>query len=181
MGLERSTAQCSDEQTAAIVADLTAPMQATLRQIAEDAGVSDDVVGKLAKALKTKGLTLYRALGEVTKPETKQLYEHLAWRLLSSITTKDIEKAGLKDKMLAAAIATDKGLLLGGQPTEILSIPQMENMDELARLLLREAKNRGQVPVLDEGHQTVTLHKQVGVGERGDPTRNASSPSDEPR
>jgi hypothetical protein len=181
VGLERPGRTCSDEQTASIVASLSDPMQATIKQIAEQEGVSPAVAHKLLKVLREKKLVLARTLGEVTKTETRQMYEYVAHTVLSSITQADIDKAGLKDKMLSAAIATDKALLLDGQPTEILSIPQMENMDELARLLLKEAKRRGQMPILDEGSQTVTLRKQIGVGERGDPTRDASSPSDEPR
>ena len=134
----------------------------------------------LLKKLQREGLTLSRALGEVSRSETRDLFQHRAWEILEAITPADIEKASLRDKVLSAAIATDKALLLDGQPTEILSIKQMENLDELAGMMLAEAKRRGQTPRVNEADQTVVMEKSVGVGERGDPTRDAWAPTDEP-
>jgi hypothetical protein len=48
-----------------------------------------------------------------------EMFENVARRTVEGVTDKDIEKAGLKDKMIAAGIATEKSLLLKGQATSI--------------------------------------------------------------
>lgn len=169
------------EKVGAVVAELTSPMEQTVKEIAEETGVAPGIVEGIRRALQSKGLVLSRALGEVTKSETRDMFQYLAWRILEGVSETDIEKASLKDKMLSAAIGVDKGLLLDGQPTQILSIQQMDNIDKLAGMLIEEARRRGHFPEVNEGIQQVMMAKRIGVGERFDPTRNASAPGDEPK
>jgi len=132
--------------------------------------------------LRRKGLLLDRALGEVGKEETKEFYEYFAHRILRSITEKDLEQASLRDKMTASAIATDKALLLSGQPTQILSIPELEGLDKLTKVLLAEAGRRGIEAVANPVTQEVHMEAlPPGRGERGDPMRGVRGPNDEPR
>jgi hypothetical protein len=181
MGLTRPGPGATDDQTAAVVVDLADPLHGTYAEIAKEHGVSRGVVDALARKLK-KMPALMRAVGEPAgKSRTKALYEHVAERVLLSIDDDAIKEAGLRDRVVAAATATDKALLLDGQPTEILSVPQMENLDSLCEMLLKEAKRRGQLVALNEDDQTVTMQRQIGVGEARDPSRDASAPSDEPR
>jgi hypothetical protein len=181
MGLERPGRGATDEQVAGVVAGLADPLAGTITEIAAQEGVSESVARHLVKKLRERHLALFRAAGATPdKKRTMELYEQVAENILFSIDTDTIKNAGLRDRVIAAATATDKALLLDGQPTEIYSLPQLENLDTLCTLLLQEAHRRGQTPVLNEGDQTVTMRKQIGGGERGDPTRNASAPSDEP-
>ena len=169
------------EKVAEVVVSLSGPMEQTIKEIAAETGVSSAIVSGISQALQKKGLMLSRALGEVTKTKTRDMFQYLAWRILEGVSEKDIEKASLKDKMLSAAIGVDKALLLDGQPTQILSVPQMENIDKLAGMLIEEARRRGNFPEVNEGIQQVMMAKRIGVGERFDPTRNASAPGDEPK
>lgn len=143
-----------EERTAAVLAAAADPLLDTIREIAAEAGVSEGAAAALVKRLRTKGLLLGRALGDVTRDETKKLYDYRALQILQSISEKDIENASLYQKMTSAAIATDKGLLLDGQPTQILSVKQLDNLDLLAENLLNEIKRRGmamRAPELPDG------------------------------
>ena len=49
------------------------------------------------------------------KAKLASLFEGIARRTIEKVTDLDIEKAGLRDKMVAAGIATEKSLLLKGE------------------------------------------------------------------
>lgn len=133
----------TDEQTADAIAAAADPLFATIREIAVEAGLTQSQASAVVHRMRARGLLLGRALGDITREETKRLYEYRANEILLSITTKDIEQASLYQKMTSAAIATDKALLLDGQPTQILSIQQLDNLDKLAANLLHEIERRG--------------------------------------
>ncbi len=179
---KRTLAIGDDEQTAEVLAELAEPLPATLAEIAKGVGISPNSVAKFVAKLRRKGLLLDRSLGEVSRSETRDLFKYRAHEILMGISPGDIDRANLRDKMLSAAIATDKALLLDGQPTEILSIRQEGNLDALAGLLLTEMRNRGMAATTDPTSQVVTLQRLApGQGERGDPKRFSVAPSDEPR
>ncbi len=73
------------------------------------------------------------------------------------MTDEDIEKASLRDKLVASGIATDKMLALDGEPTEVYSVAELANLDELCAALLTEAKRRGisidSEPTASEGYK----------------------------
>jgi DNA-binding MarR family transcriptional regulator len=170
-----------ERQKASAIVGIADPLSGTIAEIAEESGLSKSAAVSLVDMLRRKGLLLSRALGEVTKEETRQLFELRAHEILASITQEDIDDAPLDKKMIAAGIATDKALLLSGQPTQILSIAQLENLDKLSELLLTEMQRRGQVPRVLDGSDTVVLDiNPPGQGDRRDPTRGSWAPSDEP-
>ena len=55
---------------------------------------------------------------------------------------KRLNKGMVRDKLVAAGISTDKLLQLDGQPTQVFSIPQLDNLDKLSEMLLREVDRR---------------------------------------
>jgi len=122
--------------------DLAGTDGETLGQIATDLGISKDAVSKLQKKLQREYLPLKRALGEVQRDELRDVFNYRAMEFLEAITPEDVLKMRGDQKVLAAAIATDKALLLDRQPTQIISIPEARNLNELSGLLLREIERR---------------------------------------
>jgi hypothetical protein len=80
---------------------------------------------------------------EPTVDETRVLFGHFAQKILRSIRVEDINDAKLKDKVLAAAIATDKWQLLSNRPTQIVSTEERRKLDVLVKVVLEEASRRG--------------------------------------
>jgi hypothetical protein len=132
------------EQEATLLAELTNPERRTLAEIATEAGVHPSTTSRMASKLDREYVNLQVAEKDFQKGKLKLLYGHTAQRILENVTQEDIENASLRDKLVAAAVATDKHLLLDGQPTEILSVKEMSGLDELAKMLVQEIARRGQ-------------------------------------
>lgn len=127
---------------ALLTQELTSPESRSLMNIANESGFSTDAALHVGRALDHEHVTVARLLGEVKRTELKELFNHAAYRILNSVTDIDIAKASLRDKLVAAAVATDKGLILDGQPTEIFSLKEMRNLDELMGLMVSEMQRR---------------------------------------
>ncbi len=169
-----------DEKQADLLMAFSDDLSGTLGQIAEQCGVSRDTAVALARKMRAKGILLSRAMGEASRNEIKDLFEHRSWEILSSISPQDIAEAGLRDKLVAAGIAIDKSSMLSGQPTQIFSMPQLENLDVLASHIIKEMDRRGQEMSVNDDSQQVKLQPRVVSGMRGDATNGYTSPSDEP-
>ncbi len=131
------------EKAAEVMDGLTDPFRRSIAQVARDCGVSDDVAQRLERMLSTQFLPLQRAVGEVKRTELRELFSQTDWRILTRVTDQDIEKASLRDKMIAAGIAIDKMNVLDREPTEVYSVAELQNLDELSAALLAEMKRRG--------------------------------------
>lgn len=55
----------------------------------------------------------------VQREELAALFDDIAHKTLTGVSDEDVRKASLLQKLTAAGIAVDKGLLLRGQPTGI--------------------------------------------------------------
>ena len=131
------------EKAAEVMDALTDPFRRSIAQVARECGVNYDVARRLERRLATQFLPLERAVGEVKRTELRELFAQTDWRVLTRITDEDIERAPLRDKMVAAGIAIDKMRALDDEPTEVYSAAELANLEELSGLLLREVKRRG--------------------------------------
>ncbi len=150
-----------DPETAADALIELSARDRTLVDIAEELGLNDSLVLALEKRLTHGMVPLARGLGEVKKSELRDLYADVNWKVLAAITDADIEKAPLRDKLVAAGISTDKLLQLDGQPTQVFSIPQLDNLDKLSEMLLREVDRRRLTIDLDPQTVTVEIEPQA--------------------
>lgn len=132
------------ELAAEIIAGTTAihPMLEPVKDAAERLGLNPTMISQLLERVRTDYLPLHDALDHVQTDTMERLFGNAAETILRSITFEDIEKAGLRDKMVAAAIALDKRNLLKGLPTERISIEDRETLRELLPLIRREAERR---------------------------------------
>lgn len=169
------------EQQAALLDRSTDPLEKSIAQIGREEGLSADTARAVMARLRVKHPMFARAVGEVRKSELKDKFLWQADRILEAITDEDIAQARLKDKMLTAAIAVDKSLLLDGQPTEIISVKELANLDDLSLRLVKELDRRGLVAVPDEASQTVIVMPDSEAGNRRDPTEAWPDQDGEPR
>jgi uncharacterized membrane protein len=82
----------------------------------------------------------------IRKHATKDFIDQLSTlrkRLIDSIDDETIAKASLAQRMVAYGIATDKELLIGGKPTQIISVEQRRKLADLAPALVKEMMKRG--------------------------------------
>lgn len=174
-----SVAEKRDEARGELLAAVSDPFQQTMAELAAESGLSETAVQSFLSALKRRGVPLWRALGEVSRKETQELFEMRAHEILLAITDRDIEKASLQQKMTSAAIAIDKATLLSGQPTQIVSIQQLDNLDTLAGMVMNEMRRRG--VEWHENPETGEVQVQPGSGYGNALVERAwKDPADEP-
>lgn len=101
-----------------------------------------------------------------TKDELKGDIQYLSQRVTTFLLEGDrLEKlmsvSTLKDIMVTMGIATEKLLLLEGQPTAIISQQQHQKIDEVLPALMAEMKRRGVKADLTERKVSLTLPEQA--------------------
>ncbi len=176
------TKAAAPELTAEIMISLSDVHRDTIAQIAEDCGAAPGLVSEISTRLARKFQPLSDALTQIEDASMADLYLAQSRRVALAVTDADIEKAGLKEKAIASAVFFDKHLLAKGQPTVILSVPQLENLDKLFGLLQDERKHRGFSESINEDTDVVTLNTGGPVGHhKADPTMSWSDPEDQPR
>jgi len=151
------------DKAAEALVELSAREQ-SMADIAREVNLPYSTVRGLAKRLSKGMVPLERALGEIKRTELRDLYADVNWRVLARVTDADIEKASLRDKLVAAGIATDKMNIMDGQPTQVFSVPELENLDKLAVMLLREVERRNLVR--DVNPHTGSVEIEAGEPER---------------
>ncbi len=131
------------EQESRTLAAISTPEARSILHIAKEEGVHPEAAKFMARKADRHYVNLMAAEKEVQKSTLRNLYGHTSLKILESITQKDIDDASLRDKLVAAAVATDKSLLLDGQPTEVYSIKELASLDELSKALMGELRRRG--------------------------------------
>jgi len=130
-----------EEQAEAMFAAMD-PMMRSIKEAATEAGVSSAVMGKFMKLLQGELRSVQSEVTEIRMDKLQKLFGGKLERVVDSINQEDIDNASLKDKAIAAGILTEKWLLLRGQPTQILAIEERRQLDEIAPLIIAEAKRR---------------------------------------
>lgn len=156
---------------------LSDPMRESIAAIAEECGLNSGQIAALSKRLATSFVPLKRALDSVTNAEMAKLYRAKSYEVLASISESDIAEAGLKEKAIAAAVLTDKSLLLDGQPTQVLSIKELGNLDQLGAMLMAEMRKRGIEPAPNEATQEVSSTDHGLLGTSQDPSNQVLIPA----
>ena len=94
---------------------------------------------------------------EQLKGDVQQLSQRLmTWLLQGDRLETLLNETKLKDVAVVMGIATDKLLLLEGQPTQIVSMAQQESMDAVLPLLMQEMQRWGVKTELTQRTITVT-------------------------
>ena len=125
------------------VVDLASDPFETVKAMARKLEMPDTTVHDLMKRMKTRYEPVIQEAKEVKSEVLRDLFSTNARRVLESVTDEDIAKAGLRDKAVAAGIYTDKTLLLQGQPTQVMSVKELQSLEELSKMMVAEAKRRG--------------------------------------
>jgi hypothetical protein len=116
---------------------LTGPEIAKVKAFAA-LGYSDRRIGReLGKSAHTvkKALVTPEASAEVSalKKDLADLYEQRNYEILESVSKQDIDKANLRDKVVSAAICSDKMRLLRDQSNANVNVSVLFEVLELIR------------------------------------------------
>lgn len=135
----------------------------TIKQVAIDCGVPERTAQRFLSRMEKDYLPMKLVAEKVQTEGLRDLFGTVARKILESIHPDDIKKAGLKDKLIAAGIATDKLNVLSDRPTQIIRTEQY-NVDLVAaaKVLTQEIERRGMTIDIDPIDQTVTTTKVVG-------------------
>ena len=106
-------------------------------------GLSPSMAKKIKGRLDRDLLPVKLAVEEVKTSQLLALTADRAQRILSSISQEDIDKAGLRDKAVAAAIFIEKRQLLSGEPTHLIGVQDRRHLGDLTKALMLEAQRRG--------------------------------------
>lgn len=119
------------------------PGVSNFARAAREAGLSVGMANKIKKKLDRDLLPVKLAVREVKTSQLLGLTADRAQRILEGITQEDIDKAGLRDKAVAAAIFIEKRQLLSGEPTHLIGVQDRRHLGDLTKALMLEAQRRG--------------------------------------
>lgn len=126
------------------------PLYDNITQIARDLDMPTATVQKLVKRLETQFLPVLSRVEDVQNQDLERLWGSLSKTILENITLDDIKKASLAQKGILAGIATDKLLVLRGQPTQIIRTEgERQSIRELVAAFHAEAERRGEIIDVD--------------------------------
>ena len=123
---------------------------------AKACGMDEEVTRRMLDRLKSE---FQPVLGEMRKVKTTEILKALedrAYRALMYMDDYALAKSSAKDLAVIAGIMLEKRALLRGEPTQILSIDDRSNMNELLPALLKEASKRGMFVDVIDGMVDVT-------------------------
>ena len=133
-----------DPELAAAVAECRlANPGASFSEIAKTTGVSKSTVRDFLRRLEMRSTPEWLEAKKVRQAELAEDYAKLARASAHAITDKKLEEASPRDLAVISGIATDKHLLLTGQPTAIFGVEDRRKLHELLPALQAEIKRRG--------------------------------------
>jgi len=145
------------ERFAEAVVKLSSPA-ATAAQVARDMGMSPRIALKIGKKLEGELQPLGRVLEDVALIDLLKRFGTMTRDAIDAITPEKLEKACARDLAVIAGIGAQNWQLMRGQPTSRVEIGDRRQMDEVLKLLFKEAERRGvEIDVTPEG--TVTAGK----------------------
>jgi DNA-binding CsgD family transcriptional regulator len=122
---------------------------ATVREAARKCGFPQSTLNQFMKRLESRYAPFSDAIRKVKNDEMVTLLEDRAWRAVEYIDDYAMAGASVKDLAITAGVMIDKARLLKDQPTQILSMEQRKNINELMPALLAEVERRGMVIDVD--------------------------------
>ncbi len=139
--LPREQTDRADVAEAIVIA--SDPGVSNFARAARESGLSVNMANKIKKKLDRDLLPVKLAVREVKTSQLLGLTADRAQRILEGITQEDIDKAGLRDKAVAAAIFIEKRQLLSGEPTHLIGVQDRRHLGDLTKALMIEAQRRG--------------------------------------
>jgi hypothetical protein len=116
----------------------------TVKAIAKRLNIPQTTANAIAMELRSVYFPTKIELQNVKLDYLKDLWSMRAMQALSAMTPEKFAKSGLRDLGIMAGIATDKLLLLRGQPTQIVrNEADRTKIDVLAKAFIAEAERRG--------------------------------------
>ncbi len=131
------------DDVAEVVDIATNPLIDNFSRAVRETGISPTLAKKIKGKLDRELLPVKLAVEEVKTSQLLNLTADRARRILEGITQEDIDKAGLRDKAVAAAIFIEKRQLLSGEPTHLIGVQDRRELGEIMKLMMLEAKRRG--------------------------------------
>lgn len=131
------------EEIAEVVAIVADPLIDNFSRAVRETGISPTLAKKIKGKLDRELLPLKLAVKETKTSQLLELTADRARRILDSISQEDIDKAGLRDKAVAAAIFIEKRQLLSGEPTHLIGVQDRRELGDLMKAMLLEAQRRG--------------------------------------
>ncbi len=160
--------ETNPDQFADIVVGLSAPA-ASVARVARDLGISADAVTKIARKLEGELQPLKREVVEIRVEELTKQFGTLARDAIDAITPEKLDAASASQLAIVSGIASEKYLLLRGQPTQRVEVGHRHEMDEVVKMLLQEAIRRGvTIDVTPEGGVTASKSKYRNAHHRRD-------------
>lgn len=140
----RAIEEKDHEVAAKIIDKIISPEQyQKIDELAAEVGLHKSTVDALKKRLEFRYLPVGIELGRIRTQQFQEGIDGYANWILNSVDECDLLKASLKDKISAFCMLIDRRQLLSGEPTQILSINERKEINDLMPLLMMEAKRRG--------------------------------------
>ena len=130
------------EETAAALDALSDPF-AKLKEAADACGFPQSTVKALVRRMETKYKPVDDEIKALKTPQLLHLIEEKIGMCLEHMDDYTFANAELRDLAVTFGILAEKRQLLRGEPTQILSVNERVNMNELLPQIIKEAGRRG--------------------------------------
>lgn len=132
------------EKFAELVAMVAEDPEVTFVRLAEACGMDKATASAIVKRLNTKFLPVMEEARKLSSKELADKMESKLPMLIDAIDGK-VPDATLRDVAVMIGVLTEKRQLLNGEPTQIMTYQERENLDKLGPELLKEMTRRGMV------------------------------------
>ncbi len=110
---------------------------------AEACGFPPSTAKRLMKRMAARYKPLHDAVRKIKDEDMTLLLEDRAHRCITYIDDFNMAGAGVRDLAVSAGVMIDKARLLKGEPTNIMRVQDIKELDELGKMLNAEMKRRG--------------------------------------
>ncbi|KKK77659.1 hypothetical protein LCGC14_2851380 [marine sediment metagenome] len=160
----RDDAPSDNEDALGKVAALSSKLDRA-KSIAEECGLGEGFVNAIKKRLERKHIATTEALRATNNKELLAVLDDRLFRMLQYMDDFVMADASLRDLSFSAEMLMRQRQLLLGQPTQILSVQERRNINDLLGACFKEAKRRGmtiEVPfTVEEGATCVPASNEL--------------------
>lgn len=156
-------AKSDDEEKLGTVAALSTRMDRATA-IAEECGLGPGFVNALKMRMERKHVQTSEAIRSVTHKEKLMMLNDRMFRALEYLDDTVLAQAPARDLAYVVEMLNRNIKLEMGQPTQILSIQERRNINDLIPAVLEEARRRGMTIDVDPIH----IQDSIDVTEDGD-------------
>lgn len=143
--LQKATETLDPEAAAELIALIAENPGDSITRLADACGLNPATARELVKRLETRFQPVLEEAKRVTTDSLVELIEEKLPLLLKSINQKKVDDATLRDIAVAFGVLAEKRQLLKGEPTQIMTYQERQNMNEIGPELLKEMERRGMV------------------------------------